>query len=142
MGGMGQIGKVRWVSLGIDKPGFILSSHIFNRGDAFTYTKIFELGHGIRELASLMETSNDVDGCTPERDQCRDIEGAIRFDAPPADGYADMLVDFSGRIYRLSDAASDEQPVEHVVKEIRESARYRFDGKAYALVAGTNPIDM
>lgn len=138
MGGMGRIGEVRWVSLGAGKPGFIVTARLFNRGDAYAYSKIFELGNGVRELANLMLSSNDADGCTPERDECRDIEGSIRF-AEPADGYADMLVEFTGRTYRLADGAAEE-PVEQVLTQIRETVLYRFDGKAYARVSGANPI--
>jgi len=139
MGGMGRIGEVRWVSPGAGKPGFIVTARLFNRGDAYAYSKIYELGNGVRELANLMLSSNNADGCTPERDACWDIEGAIRFAEPPADGYADMLVEFTGKTYRLVDSEAQE-PVEQVLKPVSETVRYRFDGKAYAKVSGTNPI--
>jgi hypothetical protein len=139
MGGMGRIGEVRWVSLGAARPGFIVTARLFNRGDAYAYSRIYELGNGVRELANLMLGSNKADGCTPERDACWDIEGSIRFAEPPADGYADMLVEFTGKTYRLLDDAQEE-PAEQVLKQVRETVRYRFDGKAYAKVSGANPI--
>lgn len=140
MGAMGRIGKVHWVSLGSGKPGFIVSSGIFNRGDSITYARVYELGNGVRELADFTQGANNNDACTPERDKCWDIEGTVRFADTAADGYADLLVGFHGTIYRQLDTTTEE-PAEQVLRQIDETVRYRFDGKAYAPVAGTGPID-
>ncbi|WP_312512349.1 hypothetical protein [Massilia sp.] len=139
MGAMGRIGNVHWVSVGPGKPGFIVSSGIFNRGDSNTYARVYELGNGVRELADFTQSANNNDACTPERDKCWDIEGTIRFADAAADGYADLLVGYSGKIYRQLDSAAEE-PAEQVLRQIDETVHYRFDGKAYAIVAGTDPI--
>lgn len=139
MGAMGRIGKVHWVSLGPGKPGFVVSSGIFNRGDSNTYAKVYELGNGVRELADFTQSANNNDACTPERDKCWDIEGTIRFADAAPDGYADLLVGYSGKVYRQLDTATEE-PAEQAIRQIDETVRYRFDGKAYAPVAGTDPI--
>jgi hypothetical protein len=139
MGSMGNIGEVAWVSLGVGKPGFIVSSHAGNQGYFITYASVFELDGGVRELASLKERSENTGACGPGT-ECWDIGGTISFaDAATPDGYGDMLVAFEGKHYRATGDAQG-RTTEHVTQAIKQSMRYRFEGKAYVIVAGENPV--
>lgn len=140
MGSDGEIGSVEWVMLGADKPGFTVSSYYTGQGQSITMVDIVELGHGVRHIGTL-DLSADNDGaCSPESDMCANIEGKLRVaDSASPDGYADLLINFSGKRYRISENDNGET-TEIPVETIRQTARYGFDGKAYKLVAGANPV--
>lgn len=143
LGSMGFIGGVTWVTLGPGKPGFIVASGGTWQGYSISHAEIFELGNGMRYLGSLQQASDNAGACAPETD-CWDIDSAIGFAAPAApDGYADLLVDFKGKHYTVSEEVSEDQAgkeVEHLVQAVAQRAVYRFDGKAYVLVSGANPV--
>lgn len=139
LGSMGNIGGITWITLGTGKPGFIVSSGGVWQGHWASGADIFELGNGVRNLGSLQEGSGNGGACSPD-DECWEVDSEISVAAPAApDGYADLLVDFKGKRYSYSED-KDGNKVEHLKETIGQRARYRFDGKAYVLSSGTNPV--
>ena len=56
--------------------------------------------------------------------------------------YRDLVLDFTGRRYTVT-ANGDEEgqdKVEHLQAQLRESARYRFNGEGFVLVSGSTPL--
>lgn len=139
MGSKGHVGDARWVKLGPGKTGFVMSSSTSARGYSITLASIFVLDRGVRQLGELEEASDNIGACIPER-ACWDVGANLRFaDDAQADGYADLLVDFKGKRYRAVENEYGEQVKQDEVL-IRQSARYRFDGKEYVLVSGENAV--
>jgi hypothetical protein len=137
MGSDGHMTKARWVALGPGKTGFIVSSGGMWQGYSISDADVFELGNDMRSLGSFHEAGSNEGACGPETDECWDIDSRIRFDAAAQHGgYSDILVDFTGKQAKLVDGKN----AGHVETPVRQTARYRFDGKAYALVAGSNPV--
>ena len=137
LGSSGHMAGARWVALGPGKTGFIVSSGGIWQGYSISVADVFELGNGVRSLGSFHEAGSNEGACGPETDECWEIDSRIRFDATAQHaGYHDILVDFTGKRATLG----DDKNAGHVETPIRQTARYRFDGKAYALVAGTNPV--
>jgi hypothetical protein len=147
MGSWSNIGIVDWIELAPGKPGFIVKSSGTWQGYTGVWAHIIELGAPMRELGTINLASDNEGGCGPDTD-CWDVEGVIRFaDGTDAANPPDMLVDFSGRRYHFTedpDQAPDQDQgraiTTHHDATIRQTARYRFDGKAYALVEGSNPV--
>lgn len=141
LGKRGEIGEVAWISLGTDNTGFTVTSTDGNRGQWFTTSMVYELGHDVRELALLRSGSDIRSACVTEHEACWEIEGTLRTDTPAtADGYADILIDFHGKRFRVTEGANGEQ-VEHLIEPVKQTARYRFDGKSYVLASGANPAE-
>lgn len=140
LGTNGQLGSARWVMLGAGKPGFIVSSGGLWQGYSISSADIYELGSQVRGMGGFQEGSSNSGACTPALDACWDVDGDIRVaaEAQPG-GYHDLLVDFKGKRYTVSEGR-DGQEVEHLKSTVRQTARYRFDGKSYVLKAGTNPV--
>ncbi|MCS0584047.1 hypothetical protein NX784_20830 [Massilia pinisoli] len=140
LGPYGNIGSATWVALGTGRPGFILSWGDMGQGYSIDLADVFEIGNGIVHRGQFKEGSSNGGACTPEEKACWTVEGHMRLapDVQPG-GYRDILIDFTGKRYTLSEG-KDGTDVEHVTENVRQTARYRFDGKAYALTAGTNPV--
>lgn len=140
LGPYGNIGSATWAALGTGRPGFILSWGDMGQGYSIDLADVFEIGNGILHRGQIKEGSSNGGACTPDEKECWTVEGRIRLapDVQP-NGYRDILVDFAGKRYTL-EADSNGADVEHVVANVNQTARYRFDGKAYALTAGTNPV--
>jgi len=102
---------------------------------------VYELGHDVRQLA-LLSIGNDISSaCVSDHEACWDIQGTLRIDTPAtANGYADILIDFHGKRFRVTEGANGEQ-VEHLIEPVQQTARYRFDGKTYVLASGANPAE-
>lgn len=137
LGSSGHMTGARWVAFGPGKTGFIVSSGGIWQGYMISVADVFELGNEVRSLGSFHEAGSNEGACGPETDECWDIESRIRFDAAAQRaGYHDILVDFTGKRASLG----GDRNTGHIETPVRQTARYRFDGKAYALVAGTNPV--
>lgn len=137
LGSSGQMTGARWVTLGPGKTGFIVSSGGIWQGYMISVADVFELGDGVRSLGSFHESGSNDGACGPETDECWDIESRIRFDAAAQQaGYHDILVDFTGKRASLG----DDRNAGRIETPVRQTARYRFGGKTYALVTGTNPV--
>jgi hypothetical protein len=75
----------------------------------------------------------------PNMDDCWYVEGDIStVPATRARGSGDILVEFSGRHFKLTEIEGD--GVERVTRIVRQTVRYRCNGKTYVLVTGTNPL--
>lgn len=140
VGVRGDIGGAEWVTLGPGKQGFILGSGGMWQGYLVATADMFELDDETRHLGMVRTTSDSSGACTAESEDCWTVEGDIRFDtAAQPNGYADMLLDYHGRHYRVSEG-KDGKEIEHVTSTVKQTARYRYDGKQYVLVSGTDPM--
>jgi len=140
LGSDGQIGSVEWVTLAPGKPGFIVSHGGIWQGYWIQYAVIFDLDAGVRSLGSFKEGSGNEGACGPTTSECWATEGKITFasEAQPS-GYRDIVVNFNNKRYTVKED-KDGSFVEQVQSNTKSSARYHFDGKAYVLAAGTNPV--
>lgn len=132
---------VRWTSLGAGKPGFTITTDFVGAPLSGKVLEIFELANGARKLAELSQSSDNDNDCSIETEACWNIAGTPQFAGTASpDGYADLLIDFQGKRYRYSED-DDGMTIVVPVATVAQSARYRFDGKAYELVAGSNPVE-
>jgi hypothetical protein len=140
LGSSGHFGDVKWIDLGAGKTGFIVSSGGIWQGHVMSTASIYEFGEGVRALGGFSESSSNDGACVPGVEDCWDVDSSIRFaDDPQGGAYRDILVDFKGRHYTVTEDKSGKD-VEHLRSTVQQSARYRFDGKAYVLVSGANPV--
>ncbi|TFW33726.1 hypothetical protein [Massilia horti] len=140
VGSHGQIGSVKWINLSPNKQGFIVSSGGVWQGYEISMADVFDLGDGVRHLGGFREMSGNSGACMPEVDECWEIDSSMRFvDSPQPAAYRDILVDFKGKRYKVTENKSGDF-TEHLKANIEQSARYHFDGKKYVLVSGTNPV--
>lgn len=140
LGSYGHIGSVTWAALGASRPGFIMSWGDMGQGYSIDLADVFEIGNGVPHRGQFKVGSSNDSAYTPETKECWNVEGRIRLaaDVQP-NGYRDLLVDFTDKRYTTSED-QDGKPVEHRKPTVNQTVRYRFDGKAYAPVAGTNPV--
>jgi len=109
-------------------------------GSTVADAQVFDLDHGMRSLGNFAELSSNAGACRPDMADCWDVEGKIgTVPAARAEDYRDIIVDFGGRHFRVTEDAKGNQ-VEHPTRSVRRTARYRFDGKQYVLVSGQNPV--
>lgn len=142
LGSEGHMGDARWVALGPGKPGFIMSSGGVWQGYAISFADVYELGNGVRHLGNFKEAGSNDGACGPDTGECWDVTSRLRFDdgADAAhDGYRDLLADFSGKRYTITTVKGDEVATRQL-GAIRQTVRYRFDGKAYKPTSDTNPV--
>lgn len=140
LGSSGHFDKVQWVSLGKGKTGFIVSSGGIWQGYVMSIASIFEFGEGVRALGGFAESSSSAGACVPGMADCWDVDSGIHFaDSPHNGAYRDILVDFTGKHYTLTEGKGGKD-VEHLKSTVQQSARYAFNGKEYTLVAGANPV--
>jgi hypothetical protein len=140
LGSNGQIGDVNWLTLGPGKPGFAVSSGGVWQGYVIANAAIFELDHNVRDLGGFPQMSSNEGACMPGIEDCWTVEGALRFvDQPRPDGYRDILVDFEDKRFTVTENGKGDL-VQHIKTTRRQTARYRFNGKQYALVSGVNPV--
>jgi len=140
MGSFGDIGLVKWISLGNGKLGIVVSSGGTWFGNMVANAEVFDLDHGVRSLGGFAETASNAVACMPETEDCWDIEGKIgTVPAARPEDYADIVVDFAGKHFRVIENAEGHS-VEHFTRTVRQTARYHFNGKAYVLVSGENPV--
>jgi hypothetical protein len=139
-GSSGNIGSVKWIALGGGKPGIVVSSGGTWFGSTIAVAQVFDLDHGMRNLGGFAEMSSNAGACVPETKDCWDVHGKIgTLPAARAEDYREIVVDFEGRHFRVTEDA-DGNNAEHLVRTVRQAARYRFDGKTYVLVLGENPV--
>jgi len=139
-GTFGSIGAVSWVQLGPDRPGFLVSGGGTWQGSTVSGSSVYDLADGGRSLGGFGDHSDNAGACVPGMDDCWDVSGAARFvDGGHPGPYWDIRVDFTGKHYTLIQAGDGRQP-EHVKSVVKQSALYRFDGNAYKIVAGVEPL--
>jgi hypothetical protein len=140
MGSSGYIGSVKWVSLAQGKPGFIVSSGGVWQGYTVSVADVFEIAEKVRALGGFRESSSSAGACVAGMEDCWDVDSSIRFvDSPHGGAYRDMLVDFKGKHYTVTEGKGGAD-VEHLKSTVQQTARYHFDGNAYVLVSGANPV--
>ena len=140
LGSEGHMGDARWVALGPGKPGFIMSSGGIWQGYSISFADVYELGTGIRHLGSFKEAGSNDGACGPDTGECWDVKSRLRV-VPDAghDGYRDIVANFSGKRYSIT-TIKDDDVATHQLAPIRQSVRYRFDGKQYVPMSDTNPV--
>lgn len=139
-GSSGDIGAVKWIDLGAGRTGIVVSSGGTWFGNTAADAQVFDLDHGMRGIGGFAESSSNLGACAPGMEDCWDVKGKIgTVAAARADDYHDIVVDFEDRRFRVTEDAKGNY-VPHPMHTVHESARYRFDGKEYVLVAGTNPV--
>jgi hypothetical protein len=139
-GTFGSIGTVSWAQLGPGRPGFIVSGGGTWQGSTVSGSSVYDLADGVRSLGGFGDHSDNAGACVPEMDDCWDVSGAAHFvDGGHPGPYWDIRVDFTGKHYTLIQAPEGGQ-TEHVKTVVKQSASYRFDGNAYKIVAGVEPL--
>lgn len=140
MGTNGYIGSVEWIELAPGRPGFILTSGGTWQGYNVGFDEVYDLADGIRSLGGLASHSDNTGACTEQTDECWEVSGTLRFvEGEQPNPYRDILVDFAGKKYTVTEG-KDGRVIEHPKASVKETARYRFDGKKYELISGTNPV--
>jgi hypothetical protein len=140
MGSSGNIGVVKWINLGADKPGIVVSPGGTWFGSTIANAEVFDLDHDMRSLGGFAELSSNAGGCMPDTKDGWDVEGKIgSVPAARAEDYRDIVVDFAGKHFRVT-ANADGSYAEHSTRTVRQTARYRFNGKTYVLVSGETPV--
>jgi hypothetical protein len=140
LGTVGSIGSVSWAQLAPGRPGFIVSSGGTWQGSTVSGSSVYDLADGVRNLGGFGDHSDNAGDCLPEKPDCWDVSGEAHFvDNGQQGPYWDIRVDFSGKHYTVT-AAPDGKQIEHVKSVVKQSALYRFDGKAYKLIEGSEPL--
>jgi hypothetical protein len=140
MGSSGNIGVVKWITLGSGKTGIVVSSGGTWFGSTIANAEIFDLDRGMRSLGGFTASSSNAGACMPETPDCWDVDGRIGTVAAAHEGdYRDIVVDFEGKHFRVTEDAQGHF-VEHTTRTVHQTARYHFDGKTYVLVSGENPV--
>jgi hypothetical protein len=140
MGSNGNIGVVKWIDLGEGRPGIVVSSGGTWFGSTIMGAEVYDLDHAMRSLGGFAELSSNAGGCMPETKDCWDVDGKIgTVPAAHPGEYRDILVDFAGKHFRVTESANGDL-VEHLTRKVSQTARYRFNGKTYVLVSGENPV--
>ena len=145
LGSSGQLGEVHWVTLGANKPGLAIRHGYTGQGYTITQLALFEIGDGkVTALDGGIDLySDNMGACGPDTDECWMVDGKWRF-AQARDGgaYDDLLIDFKGASEKIKPGVTvkpDEDPP-RIATPLNGHARYGYDGKAYKLVEGKNPV--
>lgn len=141
LGSSALIGDVAWITLAPGRPGFVVASGGNWQGATLYGQAVYALDDGVRSLGVVGGHSDNVGACQPGMDDCWEVDGKLRVadtDTQPGP-YRDILADFSGRHYTLTEGA-DGNNVEQVKTQVHQSARYHFDGKSYVRVEGEEPL--
>ncbi len=138
LGSDGRFGLPQWVRLGGGKPGMVIHSYFTGQGQFIDGIALFKLGvDKIEQLGTeVIPLESDNDGaCLDETEKCWHVEGKYHFAAGDNPlGFDDLVLDFKG----YESTLPEKKGKARVKKTVKGSARYRFDGKAYALLAGEN----
>lgn len=145
LGSSGQLGEVHWVMLGANKPGLAIRHGYTGQGYTITQLALFEIGDGkVTALDGGIDLySDNMGACGPDTNECWMVDGKWRF-APARNGgaYDDLLIDFKGASEKIRPGVAvkpDEDPP-RIATPLNGHARYGYDGKAYKLVEGKNPV--
>ncbi|PMQ14721.1 hypothetical protein [Janthinobacterium sp. AD80] len=145
LGSSGQLGEVHWVTLGANKPGLAIRHGYTGQGYTITQLALFEIGDGkVTALDGGIDLySDNMGACGPDTDECWMVDGKWRFAAARDGGaYDDLLIDFKGASEKIKPGVTvkpDEDPP-RIATPLNGHARYGYDGKAYKLVEGKNPV--
>jgi hypothetical protein len=140
LGSSGNIGEAKWIKLAEGKPGLAMLHGGTWQGYTVEVLSLFDLGAAqMHDLTGDgIKLHSDSDGaCVPESDKCWDVSGEWHFVSIKSGGeYDDLVIEFSGEESVASKAGSAARKV----KQIRDAARYAYDGKRYRLVSGRNIV--
>ena len=145
LGSSGQLGEVHWVTLGANKPALAISHGYTGQVYTITQLALFEIGDGkVSALDGGIDLySDNMGACGPDTDECWMVDGKWRFAAARDGGaYDDLLIDFKGASEKIKPGITvkpDEDPP-RIATPLNGHARYGYDGKAYKLVEGKNPV--
>lgn len=140
MGSNGYIGSIEWIELAPGKRGFIVSSGGTWQGYTISNVEVYDLADGVHSLGGFKSHSDNTGACTEQINECWEVSGTLRFvDGDQPSPYRDIFVDFTGKKYTVTEG-KDGREIEHPKDSVKETARYRFDGKQYKLISGANPV--
>jgi len=142
LGSSGSIGSVAWAMVGPGRPGFIVSAGGTWQGSTILAGNVYDLTGGVHSLGGFSQHSDNGGACVPETPECWEVDGIARFVAREGGQpgpYWDIQVDYTGKRYTVTETP-DGKEVEHLKSSLKEMARYRYDGQAYKMVAGTDPV--
>jgi hypothetical protein len=140
MGSSGDIGGVSWVTIGRDRPGFIVSFGGTWQGSTIRFANVFDLADGVLDLGGFAEYSSTAGACTSGSDGCWEVGSNIRFvDSTRPGPYGDIEVEFKGRYFSMT-SNKDGDDIAVLKSKVRQTARYQYNGKSYILVSGSNPV--
>ena len=151
LGSFGNVGTLSWVALAPGKVGLAAEHGGTWQGYTSMFLSLFDVGSPQpRDLmGEEQQVLADTEGaCGGRVAECWFVRANWRV-LPPAAGapYGELVMDFDGE-QRVATAASlaaaeanaDDDNVVRTSKRVAGSARYVFDGKAYKLASGANPI--
>ena len=137
LGSFGSIGDVKWTMLGPTTPGLLVLHGNTGQGYSFTQLAIFDLtASPMTDLSGepiLIHSDNDG-MCDRQRHDCWDVSANWQFVSTDKNkSHGDLILTFSG-----FKPASEKNPTRTI--EVKQTARYTFDGKSYRLIQGNNPV--
>ena len=137
LGSFGSIGDVTWTKLGQTTPGLLVLHGNTGQGYSFTQLAIFDLtAPQTADLSGepiLIHLDNDG-MCDRQRHDCWDVSANWQFVSTNKNkSHDDLILSFSG-----FKPASEKNPTRTI--EVKQTARYTFDGKSYRLIQGNNPV--
>ncbi|KQV84867.1 hypothetical protein ASD15_06860 [Massilia sp. Root351] len=151
LGSFGNVGTLSWVALAPGKVG-LAAEH---GGTWQGYTSLFLALIDVSDpqprdlMGEEAQVLADTEGaCGGRVAECWDVRARWRILQPAAGArYGALAMDFDGEqrvatpaSLAAADADADEDNVVRTTKRIGGSARYVYDGKAYKLASGANPI--
>lgn len=140
LGSSGHIGSIDWVELAPEKPGFMVTSVTIGQGYGYGRIEVFDLSEGVRDLGGFASLADNSGACTEDTEECWEISGAVRVvDGDQPSPYRDLVIDFTSKKYTVTEEKNGKQ-IEHLKSSVKETARYRFDGKQFKLISGVNPV--
>lgn len=150
----GRLDLAAWVDLGFGRPGLAIRTQVFGQGVLETHLDILDVsGESAHQLTDSIAIEQETSACG--EDGCS--VSASESWQPPRDKnhYPGLVLAFKGTLpSRMPepDSASevdavgaggsgaDALPAVPAARAVNATAVYRFDGKRYILVRGTNPV--
>lgn len=164
MGAHGYAGRLTWVTLGPNRPGFAIVDKSDNRGQSVSRLALFDLAakdmRAMPRRQILVHSDNDGD-CEGERPHCWNVSGEWRLVQKPGQAFADLEIAFTGvdeqrseeaaqKANAIANAAEAEPSYEEYIatlgprdqRKINSTARYSLSEKGIRLVSGENPAEV
>lgn len=139
LGSFGQFGRVDWVSLGNDKPGFTVQHGGTWQGQTISYLSVFDLTERtMHDLTQGLPLFSTDEGICSEKRSCTSVEGKWTFEKREGAGYDDLVLHFTGHEENRAEDAAPSAP--RVRTKLRGMARYKLDGQHYVLIEGENIV--
>lgn len=163
-GAHGYAGRLTWVTLGPNRPGFAIVDESDNRGQSVSRLALFDLAaKDMRTMPRqqiLVHSDNDGD-CEGERPHCWNVSGEWRLVQKQGQAFADLEIAFTGVDEQRSEEARQKADAvtygagaepsydEYIAalgprdqRKINSTARYALSEKGIRLAGGENPAEV